>query len=361
MKRPAQFVQSGSPSERPKLTGQADADHVAAGVTPIANQPPAGVSARMEWRKVDVRRKQELDLMKELRLIRDAPVDNLFTPGIADQAVSPSVKAFHVFVAVFLSSQTRDEVTAQAMQRLKQLPGGLNIDSVIKARVTTLAKLMKPVAFHNTKAKNLKLIARSLASNHGKEVPLDAEILCQLPGIGPKMAHIVVSVLTGAPQGIGIDVHVHRISNKLGWVKTKEPEQTRVQLQKMLPYGEWKSVNIVMVGLGQQMHSAPAKIMQRSLSSSDPFATFKLLQKLDFDLETVDKSSGQGVLHWAASQGRPVNDTNTAWRRACLVMLLKHVTPVKDKSGQWPWDVARSDLVSVFDPWRNGSGVSGGA
>jgi len=305
-------------------------------------QPPPGLVAQIEWRKVDAKHKQEMDLMKELRRIRDAPVDLLFTPDIADQAALPEVKAFHVFVAVFLSSQTRDEVTAEAMQRLQQQPGGLSVASVIKARQATLAKLMKPVAFHNTKAKNLKLCAQSITKQHAGNVPVNADVLCELPGIGPKMAHIVVSVLTGKPQGIGIDVRVHCITNKLGWVRSKEPEQTRLQLQNIMPYYEWADVNVVMVGLGQQMNSARSKLLQRCLQSSDPVAALGLLRRLGLDLGSIDKSSGQGVLHWAAASGDA----------SVLRMLVKHVLLTKDKVGQWPWDIATSNVLKVFHHWK---------
>lgn len=281
--------------------------------------------------------------MRELRRIRDAPVDMLFTQSIADESACSEVKGFHVFVAVFLSSQTRDEVTALAMQRLKsQLSGGLTLASAIKARHATLGKLIKPVAFHNTKAKHLKVIARIIATEHSGVVPVDADVLCKLPGIGPKMAHIVVSVLTGTPQGIAIDLHVHRITNKLGWVRSKEPEQTRTQLQKLLPYREWSDVNVVMVGLGQQMNSARPVLLQRCLHSSDPVAALRLMQRLDLDLNSRDKITGQCILHWAASAGNA----------KVLRMLLKNVEPSKDVAGRWPWEVAAPTVYNLFDYWR---------
>lgn len=284
--------------------------------------------------------------MRELRRVRDAPVDMLFTQSIADKTACPEVKGFHVFVAVFLSSQTRDEVTALAMHRLKnQLSGGLTLASVIKAREATLGKLIKPVAFHNTKAKHLKVIARTIATEHSGVVPSDADVLCKLPGIGPKMAHIVVSVLTGNPQGIGIDLHVHRITNKLGWVHSKEPEQTRAQMQKLLPYREWSDVNVVVVGLGQQMNSSRPTLLKRCLQSSDPVAALRLMQRLDLDLGSRDKITGQCILHWAALAGNA----------KVLRMLLKNVEPSRDAAGHWPWDVAVPAVSNMFDYWRRKS------
>lgn len=281
--------------------------------------------------------------MQELRRERDAPVDALFNTSIADPQSSPEVRDFHVFVAVFLSSQTRDEVTAAAMGRLKQrLKGGLTVETVLSCRQGTLAGLMKPVAFHNTKAKNLKSIASSLKAKYNHKVPVDADALCELPGIGPKMAHIVVTVLTGNPQGIGIDVHVHRITNKLGWVSSKEPEQTREQLQKLLPYSEWSQVNIIMVGLGQQMHSKKSTLLQRCLETSCPVGAFRMLRKLDFDFSHRDAATGQGVLHWAAAAGNMES----------VRMLLKIVKPHQDSNGQWPWDASCAEVSRLFERTR---------
>jgi len=281
--------------------------------------------------------------MRELRKVRDAPVDALFNVSIADAACVPAVRHFHIFVAVFLSSQTRDVVTALAMGRLKhKLKGGLTIETVLKCRQTTLANLMKPVAFHNTKAQNLKAIAAKLKAERFGQVPADADELCELPGIGPKMAHIIVSVLTGIPQGIGIDLHVHRISNKLGWVTSKEPEQTRVQLQHWLPYSEWSDINLVMVGLGQHMNSAKSLLLQRCLETSSPVDALGMLRKLDLYLDHRDKQTGQGVLHWAAAAGCEKS----------VRMLLKVVKLHADNQGQWPWDLSSSAISDIFEPAR---------
>jgi len=338
--RPAAFASGMSTGTPPPKRGK-----LGRSVSPEKEgpRPPLGVAARLDWRSTDRRRREELRLMQELRRERDAPVDALFNTSIADPQSSPEVRDFHVFVAVFLSSQTRDEVTAAAMGRLKQrLKGGLTVETVLSCRQGTLAGLMKPVAFHNTKAKNLKSIASSLKAKYNHKVPVDADALCELPGIGPKMAHIVVTVLTGNPQGIGIDVHVHRITNKLGWVSSKEPEQTREQLQKLLPYSEWSQVNIIMVGLGQQMHSKKSTLLQRCLETSCPVGAFRMLRKLDFDFSHRDAATGQGVLHWAAAAGNMES----------VRMLLKIVKPHQDSNGQWPWDASCAEVSRLFERTR---------
>lgn len=335
--RSKQPVQGSVPDGPPPKKGRSE--DLAQVANRAVNRPPPGVAARMEWRRTDARRREELHLMRELRKERDAPVDSLFTASVAEPGAPRDVRAFHVFVAVFLSSQTRDEVTAAAVGRLRQnIRGGLTLDGVRRCRMTTLARLIKPVAFHNTKAENLKSIVSILRTDYDGHVPVDAGALSQLPGIGPKMAHIVVSVLTGAPQGIGIDVHVHRITNRLGWVKSREPEQTRHQLQKWLPYSEWSDVNVVMVGLGQQMNSAKPRLLQRCLQASRPVKAFRLLRRLEFDLGSRDKATGQGVLHWAAAAGDGES----------VRFLLRALKPHRDALGLWPWDVTSPDIARVF-------------
>ena len=88
-------------------------------------------------------------------------------------------------------------------------------------------------------------------------MPLDVEKLMEFPGVGPKIAHLCVNVLRPHDaSGIVVDVHVHRISNRLGWVKTNEPEETRIALQDLLPKENWDEINHLLVGFGQQVCQA---------------------------------------------------------------------------------------------------------
>nr|QDO16376.1 endonuclease III-like protein 1 [Lingulodinium polyedra] len=294
-------------------------------------KPPPGVKARHTWRRADAKRRRELELIRELRGRRDAPVDSLGTEAMGDEGAPKEVFAFQVLVAVFLSSQTRDEATAAAVAQLKKgLPGGLTASSVLRAKDSTLARLVRPVAFYNVKAKNMRRIARTILQEHAGMVPSSAEKLCELPGIGPKMAHIAVNVVTGQPQGIGVDSHVHRICNQLGWVHSKEPEGTRQQLEAWLPYSEWADVNLLMVGLGQQLQTARAKALRRCFEVSKPMEALGLLERLGLDLACREKGTGQGALHWAAGAGE----------LGPLRLLLRRLRPHRDASGCWPRDLA---------------------
>jgi len=206
----------------------------------------------------------------------------------------------------------------------------LTIAGVLRAREARLASLLKPVAFYNVKAKQLKKLANAVKTEYMAKVPAGVEDLCKLPGIGPKIAHVVVVINSEKPQGIGVDVHVHRICNQLRWVKSSSPEQTRVQLQRWLPYSEWADVNLVMVGLGQQLNVARAALLRRCFETSSPIEALNLLQRLGLDLACRDKVTGEGLLHLAARAG------NLDVLRKMRYRIGKH----KDKQGRWPWEGA---------------------
>ena len=108
------------------------------------------------------------------------------------------------------------------------------------------------VGFHSTKAKRLKAAAKILLEKYDGDIPDTAEKLQELPGVGPKMAFITMNVAFGQPSGIGVDVHVHRIANRLGWCKTKKPEDTRKALEAWLPVEEWIPINPLLVGFGKK-------------------------------------------------------------------------------------------------------------
>ena len=120
-----------------------------------------------------------------------------------------------------------------------------------------------PVSFHTRKADYLKRAARILRDKHADDVPDSFDGLKELPGVGNKIAFLVLSSAFGKHEGICVDTHVHRISNRLGWVQhagsaagTKTPEQTRVALEKWLPPELWWECNTLLVGFGQQVCSA---------------------------------------------------------------------------------------------------------
>lgn len=142
---------------------------------------------------------------------------------------------FTTLVSLMLSSQTKDPVTADAVHKLQTtLTNGLNLQSVLDASDDEIQACIAKVGFFRRKTEYLRRVAVILKEQHHGDVPQTIDELCALPGVGPKMAFLQMQSM-GFNVGIGVDTHVHRISNRLGWCKTKTPEQTRLALQSWLP------------------------------------------------------------------------------------------------------------------------------
>ncbi|XP_077228095.1 endonuclease III homolog 1, chloroplastic-like isoform X2 [Tasmannia lanceolata] len=144
-----------------------------------------------------------------------------------------------------------------AVQRLFQ-DGLLVANAIVNADEAKIKSLIYPVAFYSRKAGYLKKISEICLKKYEGDIPSSLEELLLLPGIGPKMAHLVMNVGWNNVQGICVDTHVHRICNRLGWVsrvgtqqKTSSPEETRVSLQSWLPKEEWVAINRLLVVFGQ--------------------------------------------------------------------------------------------------------------
>lgn len=155
---------------------------------------------------------------------------------------------FRVLIACVLSSRTKDEVTGEAAQRLfAAADGPESLEALGQQRI---AKLIYPVGFYNTKARHIVLICRELRRRWEGRVPEEMEELLSLPGVGRKTANLVLTKGFGAP-GICVDTHVHRITNRLGYVQTATPEQTEFALREKLPPEYWIVINDLLVAFGQ--------------------------------------------------------------------------------------------------------------
>lgn len=181
-----------------------------------------------------------------------APVDTMGCESLAEEHRSPLDQRLQTLVSLMLSSQTKDTVTAAAMKNLQaNLPGGFCLDSLLKVEPSELNCLIEKVGFHNNKTKFIKSVAEILRDKFDGDIPDTIEGLVSLPGVGPKMAYLCMSAAWGRDEGIGVDVHVHRITNLWGWHKTSTPEQTRAELEAWLPREKWHDINHLLVGLGQ--------------------------------------------------------------------------------------------------------------
>ncbi|CEH15547.1 endonuclease iii [Ceraceosorus bombacis] len=157
-----------------------------------------------------------------------------------------------VLVGLMLSSQTKDPVTAAAVRSLQtNLPDGLTLHSLLTVQPAHFNSLINKVGFHNQKTKHILSSAHYLSLHHDGDVPRTVDELCTLPGVGPKMAFLAVQACWGTNAGIGVDTHVHRMTQRLGWGPTKNPEETRLRLQSFLPNQLHTTINKTLVGFGQ--------------------------------------------------------------------------------------------------------------
>ncbi|KAG0201445.1 DNA N-glycosylase and apurinic/apyrimidinic (AP) lyase [Mortierella sp. GBA30] len=197
-----------------------------------------------------------LDRLREFRLQNPAPVDTMGCERLAEvgEHIPPEVSRFQTLMALVLSSQTKDTVTSVAVRKLqKELKGGLTIQGVLDVPSEELNSIIGAVGFHNKKTIFMKQVAEICKTKYNGDIPDTAEELIALPGVGPKMAYLTLQCAWNKNLGIGVDTHVHRISNRLGWVKTEKdgPEATREALQSWLPKEHWREINHIMVGFGQ--------------------------------------------------------------------------------------------------------------
>lgn len=164
-------------------------------------------------------------------------------------------KRFQTLIALMLSSQTKDTTNAIAMRRLQtDLPiPGLTLENILDVEPEKLNEMIYVVGFHNNKTRFIKAAAVILRDEHGGDIPGTIEGLMSLPGVGPKMAYLCMSAAWGRTEGIGVDVHVHRITNLWRWHKTNGPEETRKTLEAWLPKERWHEINHLLVGFGQTM------------------------------------------------------------------------------------------------------------
>ncbi len=161
---------------------------------------------------------------------------------------------FRVLVGTILSARTKDACTAGAVARLfaaaASSAAGFGPDDLERLSQAEIERLIYPVGFYRDKARHLKALPGVLRSRFGGVLPKTVEELCELPGVGRKTANLTVAVGFGLPA-ICVDVHVHRICNWLGLVKTKQPVETEMELRRILPVRYWKTWNSHLVSFGQ--------------------------------------------------------------------------------------------------------------
>jgi len=155
---------------------------------------------------------------------------------------------FKVLVTTILSARTKDETTAQAAKRL--FAEVHEMGDLKKLRINRIEKLIYPVGFYKNKAHYLKQLPDTLKLLYNNEIPQTVDELVKLPGVGRKTANLTVAVAFNKPA-ICVDVHVHRICNRWGYVSTKTPFETEMRLRQILPERYWTTFNSYLVSFGQ--------------------------------------------------------------------------------------------------------------
>ena len=178
-------------------------------------------------------------------------IERLENPAVEKIAEEQKGDPFQVLVATMLSAQTQDPVTFAASTRL--FARAPTPAAMLRLDVKEIEGLIYPVSFYRNKARHVLDACRQLLDRFGGRVPATMEELLALPGVGRKTANLVLIVAHGSGANICVDTHVHRIANRLGWVRTRTPEQTEQALYAVAPRRWWASINLYLVTWGQNV------------------------------------------------------------------------------------------------------------
>ncbi len=198
-------------------------------------------------RPVSTTRRHVAQVMRRM----SAALRPMAEPAVEKIAEEEQADPFKVLVATMLSAQTRDPVTLEASNRL--FARASTPDEMVRLRVSTTERLIYPVSFYRHKARHLKATCRRLLDRYGGRVPTTMAELLTLPGVGRKTANLVLIVALRSEDNICVDTHVHRISNRLGWVQTRTPDETEQALYRVAARRWWPQINLYLVTWGQNV------------------------------------------------------------------------------------------------------------
>jgi endonuclease-3 len=196
-------------------------------------------------------------------MVKKKPFDITEAVPLLREAVAPYPKAalfelyaqghtsvFEILVACVLSIRTYDEISLPAAKRLfAAAPTPADVATLTEKRIDAL---ISPCTFHEPKAKTIRTIAKETVSKHGGTLPADPDKLMEFSGVGPKCANLAVGIAAGLPL-IGVDIHVHRVTNRWGLVHATTPEKTMAALQTVLPQSLWVEINALLVPFGKHV------------------------------------------------------------------------------------------------------------
>lgn len=194
----------------------------------------------------------ELNISKLFALMQSTLRDNnLVRPtALKNLQIQEDGDPFKILIGTILSARTRDEVTTAVIKAL--FSRFKNPDELSRANLSDIKKLIQKIGFYNVKASRLKEVSQLIIKKYNGEVPSNLDDLLTLPGVGRKTANCVL-VYGFKKAAIPVDIHVHRISNRIGIVNTKNPEETENVLQKSIDKKYWIRVNETFVTFGQNI------------------------------------------------------------------------------------------------------------
>jgi endonuclease-3 len=178
-------------------------------------------------------------------------VEGLDLPAVEKISESQREDPFQILISTLLSARTQDATTLAASTRLFKRASTPR--AMAKLRVSEIEKLIYPVSFYRNKAVFVRDAAKAIVDRFGGKVPPTMEELVTLPGVGRKTANLVLILAFKSEENICVDIHVHRLSNRLGWVRTRTPEETEQALYKTLKRRWWPVVNLYLVTWGQNV------------------------------------------------------------------------------------------------------------
>ena len=178
-------------------------------------------------------------------------IDGLELPAVEKISESSQEDPFQVLIGTLLSARTQDATTAAASDRL--FKAARTPRAMAALPVKRIERLIYPVSFYRHKARHVKAACRILVDRYGGRVPGTMEELLTLPGVGRKTANLVLILAFKSARNICVDTHVHRIANRLGWVKTKTPDETEQALYAATAPRWWPSINLYLVTWGQNV------------------------------------------------------------------------------------------------------------
>lgn len=191
---------------------------------------------------------QDNDIHQVIEILRDSA--KAWAPALVDSKGTGEWTPYQILIATILSLRTKDSLTAQIAPKLFALAD--TPEMMVKQTPEKLAATIYPVGFYRNKASTILAISQKLIDDYGGRVPDDLDELLKLPGVGRKTANLVITAGFKKP-GICVDIHVHRISNRWGYVQTKTPEQTELALRDKLPPAYWLEYNGLLVSMGQNL------------------------------------------------------------------------------------------------------------